>query len=215
MKRFLIWILIMGLLAGASLAENETSAGNMEDYLSVVDLYLAGLAGDEDVLAGNEFNFSAYICCKTAEIDPFESIGAALLDLDADGIQELIIGDATADQLLEGIVFDIWTLRDGMPALVMQGWERNRLYLTSPDAEGQWGYYQEGSSSAFESSWSRGTFTDGTPVPLHGLEYNEEAASVWMLDGEPADEQTVSEILSTWPADVVQTELTPFSFLRK
>ncbi len=214
MKKFLIWFLVFVLSAGVCVAENEAVSGNPEDYRSVIDLYLAGLAGDENILEGNEFNFSAYICCEVSEIDPFESIGYTLLDLDADGTMEMIIADATDGQLLEGIVFDIWTLRDGKPALVIQGWERNRLYLTAPDAEGRWGYYQEGSSSAFESSWSIGTFVDGASVLLHDLEYNEEAAEVWTLDGDPVDEQTVNEILSTWPADVVQTELTPFSSLR-
>ena len=214
MKKFLIWILVFILSAGACMAENEANSGNPEDYRRILDLYLAGLAGDEDVLEGNEFNFSAYICCQTSELDPFESVGYTLLDLDADGIRELVIADATEEQLLEGIVFDVWTLRDGEPVPVIQGWERNRLYLTAPDAEGRWGYYQEGSSSAFESSWSIGTFADGAAVLLHALEYNEEAASVWTLDGEPADEQTVNEALTTWPADAVQTELTPFSSLR-
>ena len=214
MKKFMIWILVLGLWTGVCMAEADTAPGNIEDYRTVVDLYLAGLAGDENVLAGNEFNFSAYICCETSEIDPFEGIGYTLLDLDADGTGELIIADATEEQLLEGIVFDVWTLRDGEPALVIQGWERNRLYLTAPDAEGRWGYYQEGSSSAFESSWSLGTFTDGAAVLLHDLEYNEEAADVWTLDGEPVDEQTVNDTLLAWPADVVQVELIPFSSLR-
>ena len=53
MKKFLIWILVFILSAGACMAENEANSGNPEDYRRILDLYLAGLAGDEDVLEGN------------------------------------------------------------------------------------------------------------------------------------------------------------------
>ena len=203
----LILCLMLPALTGA--------AEGPEDYRSVLDLYAAGLAGDEAALEGDGFNFSAYVNCQYDELDPFQAIGFCLLDLDGDGSLELIIADRTEDQFLEGIVFDIWTLKDGQSALLTRGWERNRLYLTRLEDSGAFGFYREGSDSAFYSIWEQGVFRAGEAVTVHLLEYSEDmdapegTEGVWTLDQRPMDPDTVDAVIRDWQAPVFRPELVP------
>ena len=204
MKR--TWI----LLAAAAPAAAE---GMDPAYGRIMDLYRAGLSGDESVImsGSDDFNFSAWQDCQYSDMDPLSAVGYALADLDGDGNSELVIADATEEALLEGIVFDVWTVRDGAAVLIGRGWDRNRLYLTPPDEEGRYGYYQEGSSSAFESSYTFGRFEPGGPVTLHVLEFNSEAAEVWRLNGEPVSEEIARAVIDGWSAGTVRIPLTPFA----
>lgn len=85
----------------------------------------------------------------------YETLGYLLRDLDGDGVDELIFGE-NADWEWNGIVYDIYTLRDGQLVHVLDGWERSRYYLCENGC-----IAHEGSSGAFEGSYSYYQYQDG------------------------------------------------------
>ncbi|MBQ3310563.1 hypothetical protein IJG72_00655 [bacterium] len=60
-------------------------------------------------------------------IIPSDKIGYAYYDINADGIEELVIGEIAQDNL-KGVIYDIYTMVDRKPAHVISGGSRNRYY---------------------------------------------------------------------------------------
>ena len=109
-------------------------------------------------------------------------IGCARMDLNGDGVEELVLGwlDAELWNMDEGYVFAIYTLVDGQPVLAVEGWERNR-YVVGED-----GYlYNAGSSGADQHQGNKYRFD---PSRADFLELAEQTHGVetedrWMASG--------------------------------
>ncbi len=214
MKRLICCLVFVWVALAAVVTASADAVQDMDPaYGPVMDLYRAGLAGREDVIwaDSDDFNFSAWQCCLDWGIDPPASVGFALIDLDGNGSPELVIADATEDQKLEGIVFDVWAVSDGEAVLIRRGWERWRLYLTAPDEEGRYGFYQEGSSGASNSVFDQGRFRNGEAVTEHTLEYDGESAVLWQMDENAVSEEEANAALDTWTADLIRVDVIPFS----
>ena len=201
--------------AAEQIPEPGSILSDDEVYAQILDMYVAGMLGDEAIIESNEFNFSAYQAAIYSNVEPLYTIGYTFLDVNGDGRVELLIADATEDRSADGIIFDVWSASEGNPRLFLQGWERNRLYLTPPDENGCYGFYMEGSDSAFESIYQRGTFTVDGAVILVALEYNEESPEVWKLDDAAVTEETANMLINIWSSDLVQLNLTPLALWRQ
>ena len=125
-----------------------------EVLANICDLRLAGTQGTEtefssDLLAVNDY---------------YQTPGWLLRDLDGDGIPELLLG-ANWD---EGhtVIFNIYRYGGTRAVRVVNGWNRNRWYLCTDGS-----LANEGSSSAFESSYSYYRYTSGELQHLETLLY--------------------------------------------
>ena len=49
------------------------------------------------------------------------------MDIDKDGIEELLLG--ANGEIWDGIIYDIYTMKDGQMIHVLDGWERSRYFL--------------------------------------------------------------------------------------
>ena len=96
--------------------------------------------------------------------DYYQTPGWLLRDLDGDGIPELLLG-ANWD---EGhtVIFNIYRSGGTRAVRVVDGWNRNRWYLCTDGS-----LANEGSSSAFESSYSYYRYTSGELQHLETLLY--------------------------------------------
>ena len=195
---------ILAALFGAAHAAAEAPETAYEPVFAMLE---AGLAGDEAVLESDGFNVSIRQCCLYSDAEPQESVGFAYDDLDGDGSEELLIGETEALEP-DGFLFEIWTLRDGRPVSLAQGWERNRLFTTWSD--GVFGLYREGSNSAYESVWQRGRIEDGGVV-WQTLLVNLEKAERWTLDGKKIAKKKAESLLRQWQKDVCHPALTPLA----
>lgn len=61
-------------------------------------------------------------------IVPKDKIGYAYYDINADGIDELVIGEIAKDNW-KGVIYDIYTMVDRKPVHVVSGGKRNRYYV--------------------------------------------------------------------------------------
>lgn len=93
----------------------------------------------------------------------YETLGYLKKDIDGNGVDELIFGantDGWDNGGWDGIIYDIYTIVNGEVFHVLDGWGRNRYYLCENGC-----IANEGSSSAFESSYNYYTYS-GTELTL-------------------------------------------------
>ena len=125
-----------------------------EVLANICDLRLAGTQGTEtefssDLLTANDY---------------YQTPGWLLRDLDGDGIPELLLG-ANWDER-HTVIFNIYRYGGTRAVRVVNGWNRNRWYLCTDGS-----LANEGSSSAFESSYSYYRYTSGELQHLETLLY--------------------------------------------
>ena len=102
-------------------------------YAPILEAYTEGLLGNEALWEDDTLNFSVRQATYYTGLDPLETVGFLCRDLDGDGQEELLIGESGM-MSAEGYLFDVWTLRDGVPCLALRGWERNRMYLMQTES---------------------------------------------------------------------------------
>ncbi len=203
---------ILACLLAALLLWSAGAAAEGYPYQSVLDMTLAGILAEEEP-EGEEFNAFCRLMTLPGDTGRLDAVGYAFADLDGDGAEELIIGETARDEILDGMILDIWTMREGTPALVCRGWDRYRFYLIAGEEAGTLALYTEGSSGASESQFEYGVIREGTWQVLHRLDFNAEAASPWSLDGEPCDEEAAQLLLRDWESRKLDPMLQPFSSL--
>ena len=125
-----------------------------EVLANICDLRFAGTQGIEtefssDLLTANDY---------------YQTPGWLLRDLDGDGIPELLLG-ANWDEG-HAVIFNIYRSGGTRAVRVVNGWNRNRWYLCTDGS-----LANEGSSSAFESSYSYYRYTSGELQHLETLLY--------------------------------------------
>ena len=96
--------------------------------------------------------------------DYYQTPGWLLRDLDGDGIPELLLGADWGDG--HSVIFNIYCLDGAKAVRVVDGWNRSRWYLCTDGS-----LANEGSSSAFESSYSYYRYTSGELQHLETLLY--------------------------------------------
>ena len=165
-----------------------------------------GLRGDEDVRESRAFNYAMVQCAADEGKDPLWTTGYTFMDLDGDGTREMIIGQME-NQWEMPFLFEIWTHGKTEPVSVLQGWDRNRLYLTNDGKSGKYGFYQEGSDSAFESAWQTGRLQSGRVKWEHVLSYNAEKSSPWTLDRKRVSDAEAEAQIGAWKREIVLPRL--------
>lgn len=94
-------------------------------YKSVLDKCYTALTGhwDRDTLESNGFSYLYAYYSGTSDI------GYAFIDIDGNGVQELLIGDVYAEGNSDGMIFDLYTISNGTIVHILSSGERDRYYL--------------------------------------------------------------------------------------
>ena len=129
-----------------------------------------------------------------------DSVGYMYKDVTGDNIPELLIAGAFNEYSHGSNIYDIFTVKDGKPTLIDEGWARSSIYLTDDGA-----IYTEGSAGAANScvgkyylksdgtkEWIDFFFTEGDPNNDYALlqyhnktgEWNTEASEL-LNDSDP------------------------------
>ena len=134
--------------------------------------------------------------------NPLENVGFGLVDLDGDGVWELIIG-ATKDHA----VFEIWTMENGAPVMLAQSGSDNR-YLLLRTQEQTWQIVNEATNNIASFATYYMTLEGGKLKVVQGVVFDAFAdeENPWFLTKDldwdvsndtPIDEETANDILDS------------------
>jgi len=147
----------------------------------------------------------------------YETLGYLIKDIDGNGVDELIFGantDGWDNGSWDGVVYDIYTIVNGEVFHVLDGWERNRYYLCEN------GYIaNEGSSSAFESSYNYYTYSETKLTLVESVLYysRQDEEHPWFYstedkpnikNAEPISQDKATEIMNKYVHE--HPQYTPF-----
>ena len=125
--------------------ESEDLRSARELYSEILDSYYTALHEKWNMEAlYNSYLSILPIYCY--EGDPLDNVGYEIIDIDSNGVLELLIGSISGDPFVDKMIFHMYTIVDDQPTLVFEGWERNRYYLCEDNC-----IANEGSSGASSS----------------------------------------------------------------
>lgn len=97
-----------------------------EHYKKLIDAARQSVASNDADLA-DKYDFSIQICILNPD---YEIPGYLIKDIDGDGTEELIFGSNTVKpDDWDGVIYNIYTISDGEPVQVFEGWDRNTGYF--------------------------------------------------------------------------------------
>ena len=154
--------------------------------------------------------------------NPLDNVGFGFVDLDNDGHWELIIG-AILNAEQDPAVFEVWTLVDGEPVMLVQGSSRNRYVLQHVEEDGMWYIVNEGSNSAANHATYYLMLSEGKLEVVQGIIFDAAAdeQNPWFLtldqdwdvsNDEPIDEETANAILESNRKHYTALELFPYIY---
>ena len=154
--------------------------------------------------------------------NPLDNVGFGFVDLDNDGYWELVIG-AILNAEQDPAVFEIWTLVDGEPVMLVQGASRNRYVLQYVEEDEMWYIVNEASNSAFNNATYYLMLNEGKLEVVQGIVFDASAdeQNPWFMtydmdwdvsNDEPIDEDMAYAILETNRNHYTALEYFPYIF---
>lgn len=130
---------------GATYFKNQGTKGE-ELYKDILKRHITAIDEKWDSVRLEKENMSyMYNVIAQTNKDVLNKIGYTYYDVNADGIEELLIGEITNGEW-KGIIYDMYTMVNRKPKHVMSGGSRNRYYVCDKSF-----ICNDYSSSAFES----------------------------------------------------------------
>jgi hypothetical protein len=165
-------------------------------------------------------NDMSHLMANHYEGDALASVGYALVDLDGDGKDELIISAVDKDYA-GGMLYDVYSAPNDEVLHVLCGHERNRFYLQDLEDEG-YGIANEASDSAWRSAWYYYSLVEGKLELTQGIIVNVEADAEspwfftydedWDVSNDTHDMDGMAEsIIETYRQSYMTLEYIPFS----
>jgi hypothetical protein len=155
------------------------------------------------------------------EGNPLDNVGFTFMDLDADGIWELIIG-AIQNAEQDPLVFEIWALKNDVPVMIAQSSYDNRYYLQYAEEDDLWSVAYEADNSMANRAVYYLQLQGGEFIVMQGVVFdalaNEEAPwfMAYDLDWDvsndtPIDEDTADSVMNAGRNTYTAQEYFPYS----
>ena len=115
-------------------------------YAQQIERYYTAISQQWDETACFDHELSPLV---TSYYDgkPLDNVGFTFMDLDGDGIWELIIG-AIRNAEQDPLVFEIWALKNDEPVMLVQSGSHNRYYLQYAEEDNLWSVAYEAENGA-------------------------------------------------------------------
>lgn len=115
-------------------------------YPQQIERYYTAISQQWDQIAYLDHEMSP-LAAYYYEGKPLDNVGFTFMDLDGDGIWELIIG-AIKNAENDPLIFEIWALKNGEPVMVAQSGSDNRYYLQYAQEDDLWSVAYEAENNA-------------------------------------------------------------------
>lgn len=157
-------------ISAAETIPAETEGNVAAVYSRQIERYYTAISQQWDEGAYWDHQMSA-LAAHYYEGTPLENVGFAFMDLDGNGIQELLIG-AILGSDRDPLVFEIWTVRNGEPAMLAQSGSHNRYYLQYAQEDGLWSVAYEAENGAANHAVYYLQLTDGEFQVIQGIVFD-------------------------------------------
>lgn len=155
---------------------------------------------------------------------PLDNVGFTLMNLDGDGIPELIIG-AILGSDRDPLVFEIWTVHNGDPVMLAQSGSHNRYYLQYSEEEDLWSVAYEAENGAANHAVYYLELVEGEFRVIQGIIFDAFASEndpwfmAYDLDWDvsndiPVDEETATSIMQAGRNIYSALEYLPYSLYK-
>lgn len=202
--------MLLGVCVGA-LAQEQTA------YKPVLNRYADALRAG--VTAESDVNILCLYAGAEMDAATPEDVGYALVDLDGNGVTELVIGCCRAESWLNHVMFEVYTIQEGQAVLMLESWERCRRTLSEE------GYIvTEGSSGSANTTVERSRIaSDGQTLEfvdavVRDVQMDEENPWFHVTAGQqgvheyiPITEEEAEAMLETFLTVSGSVAYTPFS----
>lgn len=152
---------------------------------------------------------------------PLDNVGFTFMDLDADGVWELIIG-AIQNAEQDPLVLEIWTLQNDTPVMVAQSDAQNRYYLQYSQEDELWSVACEAEKGAETRAVYCLQLLDGELSVTQGILFDSAANAAepwfmtydldWDISNDSAiDEETATAIMDAARKNYTAQEYFPYS----
>ncbi len=178
------------------------------EYLPVMKKYYLAMAEEWNA---EKIDKHSLVDIMLSFEEPFRSIGYCLMDVNTDGVNELLIGKIDSD---DKIVWDMYSIKDGKAYRVLVSGERNRHYI----CEGDEGYIiaNEIHTNAMNYSYTYYADLDESIIKERLSLINDEwhyMADYLNVTSYVVDEERVNEIVGSYRAKYITPGFIPFEKL--
>ena len=115
-------------------------------YAQQIERYYTAISQQWDENAYLDHELSPLVT-RYYDGNPLDNVGFTFMDLDGDGIWELIIG-AIQNAEQDPLVFEIWALKNDKPVMLVQSDAHNRYYLQYAEEDDLWSVAYEAENGA-------------------------------------------------------------------
>ena len=192
-------------------------------YAQQIERYYTAISQQWDENAYLDHEMSS-LAAYYYEGKPLDNVGFTFMDLDGDGIWELIIG-AIQNAERDPLVFEIWALKNDEPVMLAQSGSHNRYYLQYAEEDDLWSVAYEAENGAANRAVYYLQLSEGEFNVIQGVVFdavaNEEAPwfMAYDLDWDvsndmPIDEDTANAVMNAGRNTYAAQEYFPYSLYK-
>ena len=192
-------------------------------YAQQIDRYYTAISQqwDESTYMDNGMSPLAAQYC---EGNPLDNVGFTFMDLDGDGIWELIIG-AIQNAEQNPLIFEIWALKNDEPVMIAQSGYHNRYYLQYAEEDDLWSVAYEAENGAANYAAYYLQLQDGEFKVIQGIVFDALAdeKNPWFMaydldwdvsNDTPIDEETANSVMAAGRKIYAAQEYFPYSLYK-
>ena len=201
--------------------ENSNAEKAGSPYDTILETYYTAISEQWDASELTDAYLSYMVRNAYTAPEPLSYLGYAFLDIDGNGVDELLIGTVqeSDEDLTYRMIYDLYTLTNDTPTLVFSGGDRNRFYLCSDGT-----IANEASNSAYQSADFYFALEGDTLVLKEGLLFDADydGENPWFLTTNtnwdaagdtPITEEEAMDLFKRYEAMYQAVAYTPFSTL--
>lgn len=173
----------------------EEAGGMYAEYYELIDKISNGI---ENGFSENEIDELGISPLFGLNMD-FADFGYGMMDIDGNGIDELIIGE-NGSGAWDRVIYNIYTIVDGQMVRVICGWDRNRYYLCDNGL-----IANEGSNGASSSMYTFYSYSGAELELQEAVIYDgyKDAENPWFYSTESEDVNQASNITGDEAGEII------------